>query len=433
MSVDKFLLKLNSLIEEGGDIETMKQIVQENMWGTISIGSTFIPNTNKSILMQAAKFGRLNYCHYFIEIDPLAVKICNKQGYTALHYACFHGHEQIAVALISAGSDIFQVNSHNETPLDSAQSGQHLEIVSKLKEVYDQSSNMNTFPNLRNIINEDHKVLNHPNPNNNIKNHDIESENNSEADYIVVEDGEIIEPIPNQDSTENLKIQKIISKSESLRYKFHVTSTEGDGDKSQIGCTFNCLSTTANPSSNENGLKPASSYSHLKIGRSRGNNVNIIDLSISKFHAVITFHEEIGFALWDCGSKHGSFIGDMKVPNINTYVNDDKKKISKMKNILLDGTEFTLGRISFRVIKELLPTIISKGFQPAVASNSNNQNKRTIHDLNVISEVEYHKKLIAGAYAQKVLEHEYDKKRKREEELALALKKNQMNVEKFLK
>jgi hypothetical protein len=53
----------------------------------------------------------------------------------------------------------------------------------------------------------------------------------------------------------------------------------------------------------------------ITVGRSSGNNIVIPDLSISKEHATMTFIPNCGLMICDIGSKHGTFINNIKLRN----------------------------------------------------------------------------------------------------------------------
>ena len=58
--------------------------------------------------------------------------------------------------------------------------------------------------------------------------------------------------------------------------------------------------------------KPASTNDFVCIGRLDGNDVCLPDLTVSKLHA-IAFEDGGGFALFDAGSRNGTWIDDARV------------------------------------------------------------------------------------------------------------------------
>jgi Ca2+-binding EF-hand superfamily protein len=54
------------------------------------------------------------------------------EGWTALHYACYQGHENLVSLLLEAGASVNATNNHGFTPLFYAAQQEHLEIVEML-------------------------------------------------------------------------------------------------------------------------------------------------------------------------------------------------------------------------------------------------------------------------------------------------------------
>lgn len=59
------------------------------------------------------------------------VNFVNEHGNTALHYACFWGHEHIAEDLIEAGGIVTIENKYGESPLDKCGDGMANRIYGK--------------------------------------------------------------------------------------------------------------------------------------------------------------------------------------------------------------------------------------------------------------------------------------------------------------
>ena len=85
------------------------------------------------------------------------------------------------------------------------------------------------------------------------------------------------------------------------------------------------------------------------IGRSRKNDFNIDDLSVSKNHAIISYYNNVGFILRDLGSKHGTFVDGKRIGIKNEKiinVHEIGKSIPLGNNnglILTDGMSIPLG------------------------------------------------------------------------------------------
>ena len=99
------------------------------------------------------------------------------------------------------------------------------------------------------------------------------------------------------------------------------------------------------------------------IGRSRGNDYNINDLSISKNHAIISYYNNVGFLLRDLGSKHGTFIDNKRI-GVKNEIEKGKKILSGRTNngiLLVDGMILQFGRVICRIFKKKQSAVISKG------------------------------------------------------------------------
>jgi hypothetical protein len=56
--------------------------------------------------------------------------------------------------------------------------------------------------------------------------------------------------------------------------------------------------------------------SMIAIGRAANNDVVLLDISISKFHAYFKEVEGGGFTLQDAGSRNGTYVGDSRIPTV---------------------------------------------------------------------------------------------------------------------
>lgn len=66
--------------------------------------------------------------------DPALVRTWSPDGYTALHFAAWLGHRDLAAALLDAGADVSAVarNEARVQPLHSAAAGRHAPVVALL-------------------------------------------------------------------------------------------------------------------------------------------------------------------------------------------------------------------------------------------------------------------------------------------------------------
>lgn len=87
----------------------------------------------KSLLMKAAEIGVLSIVECLLErMTLLELELMDYKGYRAVSYACFHGHCDVAKALIDAGANPFVVDFDDTTPLMFAASDGHDDIVEML-------------------------------------------------------------------------------------------------------------------------------------------------------------------------------------------------------------------------------------------------------------------------------------------------------------
>jgi ankyrin repeat protein len=99
------------------------------------IPNTFTDNSgNKTLLMLAAKGGRINCVKYLVSLDSRSVYAQNPQhGTTALHYACWHNQEDAAFALLELGANLASRCYKGETCLGAAIAGKHKKLVRSIK------------------------------------------------------------------------------------------------------------------------------------------------------------------------------------------------------------------------------------------------------------------------------------------------------------
>lgn len=82
-------------------------------------------------IFEAAALGKVKRLQELLACAPDLVHAWSPDGVTALHLACFYGHEEAVECLLRAGADP-RARAHNErgsTPLDEAASSRQLSII----------------------------------------------------------------------------------------------------------------------------------------------------------------------------------------------------------------------------------------------------------------------------------------------------------------
>jgi uncharacterized protein len=87
-------------------------------------------------IFEAAALGRLDRLKQCLRDDPSAINSLSKDGFTALHFACFFGQPDAARLLIESGAavDAVAANPTQVMPLHSAASSRNLEAARLLLE-----------------------------------------------------------------------------------------------------------------------------------------------------------------------------------------------------------------------------------------------------------------------------------------------------------
>ena len=87
-------------------------------------------------IFEAAALGRLDRLKQCLRDDPSAIDSLSKDGFTALHFACFFGQPEAARLLIESGAAVEAVaaNPTKVMPLHSAASARNLEAARLLLE-----------------------------------------------------------------------------------------------------------------------------------------------------------------------------------------------------------------------------------------------------------------------------------------------------------
>jgi FHA domain len=182
-----------------------------------------------------------------------------------------------------------------------------------------------------------------------------------------------------------------LSRYEASKYFITVTTVTEGGEEKLAGLTGNLLG-ILDPGSEgkvhdkgSSGAGKGGVKDDFTIGRSRTNDFNTDDLSVSKSHAVISYFENVGFFLRDLGSKHGTFSAGKRIgiagpgssenlpvdeegnviilskkPSTSSSQSDSKGfKRSNTGLPLADGSIVQFGRVVCRVFKKRQSAVIS--------------------------------------------------------------------------
>eukprot|EP01038_Epipyxis_sp_PR26KG_P007660 gene7660-10424_t len=294
-----------------------------------SINSEIIES--RSLLMSAAKFGRYHTCKTLLHWDNYteSVNLQNKDGFTALHYACYNGYNNIVVLLIENGAKISIKNRFNENPFEAAINSSksnitHLGYV-KLLMKYNPDKYITLLENYN-----DKKLINFS-----------KLSRRDAASYMI----------------EVIGIDADISVVNTTTAN---SNAKRDNTIDILGRSFYCLAEEERKSSNSSITADNISMSKddLMIGRSRSNHICLSDLSVSKNHAVISYFEDIGFLLRDLGSKHGTFINNSTLHVSDGCVHSDSPLF------LSEGCILRFGRVHCKVFRRKQDSVLSNKFQP---------------------------------------------------------------------
>ena len=130
----KQLASEDAAIALARDEQGISAVMQARYHGRTEIVELLLSSEPELNVFEAAAMGRRERAAALIEEDPDLVRAWSPDGFTALHFACFFGHPDIAQLLLERGSDV-DPPSRNElgvTPLQSASSGGHVEAVALL-------------------------------------------------------------------------------------------------------------------------------------------------------------------------------------------------------------------------------------------------------------------------------------------------------------
>ena len=101
-------------------------------WSRLSEFNPWWRHSNRTILMEASEFGRLDVLKWVLHKLQFDVNEQNSNGDTALHWAAHHNQMECARLLLDVGSQQLK-NQWDNTPFDDAKSRGHREMQNLLE------------------------------------------------------------------------------------------------------------------------------------------------------------------------------------------------------------------------------------------------------------------------------------------------------------
>lgn len=309
-----------------------------------------------TILMRAAKFGRLQCCMCLLQSFPDSVNIQNSSGFSALHYAAFNGHEEIVFLLVAADADPSLRNIYGETALDAAKKGRHLTLAKKMEE-------SGLFPEHRRIGSIDSS--NHEEKYFQIINDFVHQQSHASTKISPHDEMAAMtkdeRPLTRSEAKLlHLKILSSLGESTAFHNNDEITEPPSTGSQPHVQIEVRTetqlfpLLNTNPPSGGKSTI--TASKDDTTVGRSRTNHIVLKDLSVGKHHAVISYFEGVGFCVRDLGSKHGTAVGGRRV---------GLSEGGLRSNLLLsEGSVLRFGRVEGVVVRlppAAVPAVITKG------------------------------------------------------------------------
>ena len=128
------LLALDPAVAQARDEQGISAVMQARYQGRSEIVDRLMASEPELNVFEASAIGRLERAATLVDQDPDLVRAWSPDGFTALHFACYFGHADIAQLLLEQGSEI-EPPSRNElgvTPLQSASSAGNVHAVELL-------------------------------------------------------------------------------------------------------------------------------------------------------------------------------------------------------------------------------------------------------------------------------------------------------------
>src|ERR1700687_178378 len=130
------LLEGNPGFSEAGDSTGVSLLMHSLYRGRPDLGELIASKKKAPDIFEATALGRLDRLKQCLRDDPSAVNSHSRDGFTALHFACFFGQPDSARLLIESGAavDAVAANPTQVMPLHSAATARNLEAARLLLE-----------------------------------------------------------------------------------------------------------------------------------------------------------------------------------------------------------------------------------------------------------------------------------------------------------
>jgi hypothetical protein len=308
----------------------------------------------RTLLMTAAKYGRGQCCAMLLCRYPQCLHTKNSRSYNALHFSCYGGNRDTSLLLLGAGSNPFELNKYGETCSEAALNGGHFEL-----------SNLIRLEALCPVAGSRCPV--------------------SYATSLA--DAALLTRCDNLDSTRRLASSQWLDADPPAPFGyFHSAAYGADGGTTEPSAQYATLA--PKPSDRDQSqrfylevasgdagaevevgacfeLSPAlyvgAGAGDIYIGRSGANAIQLTDMSISKRHASLSFHSELGFYVRDLGSVHGTFVNGVKIiPEKCIATGDDTALNNHL--LLTENIILKLGRLSLVLKRRVEPTVMSNRY-----------------------------------------------------------------------
>ena len=130
------LLEQDSAFSEASDSTGVSLLMHSLYRGRRDLAELIASKKKALDIFEAAALGRLDRLKQCLRDDASAINSRSKDGFTALHFACFFGQPEAARLLIESGAavDAVAANPTQVMPLHSAASSRNLEAARLLLE-----------------------------------------------------------------------------------------------------------------------------------------------------------------------------------------------------------------------------------------------------------------------------------------------------------